>query len=116
AEQHQPAVAKFFLVTFAEKHARGGKDEKRAEKVEDKVKARNERNAQPDHDSAHDEGAENSPDQDAMLRFSGNAEVGEDKDKNKNVIDAERILDDVAGQKIEPCVGPFQAHDQNVEK
>ena len=115
AEPHQPAVAKFFLVAFAEKHAERGEDEKRPKEAENEVKTRDERNAQPNHYPAHDEGAENSPNQHAVLRFSGDAEIAEDQNKNKNVIDAERILDDVTGQKIETRLGPFQAHHENVE-
>ena len=61
------------------------------------------RDAEPDHQSAHDERADDSPDKHAMLIFFRDLEVGEDEDENENIIDAERVFDDVAGEEIERC-------------
>ena len=59
------------------------------------------RHAQPDHDRAHDQRAENSPDQDPMFVARRHPEVGEDQDEDEDVIDAERVLDQVTGKKID---------------
>ena len=72
-------------------------------------------NAEPDHQAAHYQRAENSPNQDAMLRSPRHPEIGEDQDENKNVIDAKGVLDDVAGEKIEPGVVAFGFPNQQVE-
>ncbi len=72
--------------------------------------------AEPDHDPAHDQRAKNAPDQHAMLRNGRNAEVGEDQNKNENVIDAERVFDEITGQKIERSVRAAQFPDQQIEE
>jgi hypothetical protein len=51
-----------------------------------------------------------------MLRDGGNAKAGEDQNKNENVIDAERVFDDITGQKIERSVGAAQFPDQQIEE
>ena len=50
-----------------------------------------------------------------MLRPRRNAEVAEDKDEDENVIDAERVFDEVAGEKIERVVRAAYAPDQKIE-
>ena len=40
----------------------------------------------------------------------------EDEHKNKNVVHAQRILDQVAGKKIEPVVWSFNTPDQSVKR
>ena len=48
-----------------------------------------------------------------MLRDERNFEIGEDENENKNVIDAERILDEVAGEKVQSTVRPLSfGHNQ----
>jgi hypothetical protein len=48
-----------------------------------------------------------------MLRDGRDFEISKDENKNKNVIDAERILDEVAGEKIQGAVRPLGlGHDQ----
>ncbi len=80
------------------------------------MKTRDQGDAEPNHDPAHHQRAKNTPDEDAMLRDGGNAEVGEDQNKNENVIDAERVFDEVTGQKIERSVRAAQFPDEQIEK
>ena len=54
----------------ANEHADAGDEEKGAEDVENEMEPLDQRDAEPDHHPAHDERAENSPDQDAMLRHA----------------------------------------------
>ena len=51
-----------------------------------------------------------------MLSNGRHAKISEDENKNKNVIDAERVLDEVTGQKIERCVRAAQFPDQQIEE
>ena len=43
------------------------------------------------------------------------SEVGEDQDEDENVIDAERVLDDVAGEKIERRFRALDVPDEEIE-
>src|SRR3954453_5397108 len=50
-----------------------------------------------------------------MLKFSANFEGGEDEDENEDVVDAERVLDDVAGEEIERVILAAQLPDEQIE-
>ena len=50
-----------------------------------------------------------------MLVLRRHPEVGEDEDENKNVIDAERIFDEVTGKKIDSLIWSLPAPDDGVE-
>ncbi len=50
-----------------------------------------------------------------MLVLRRHPEIGEDEDENEDVIDAERVLDQVAGKKIDPLVGSLPAPDDGVK-
>ena len=41
-----------------------------------------------------------------MLRDRWDFEIGEDENENKDVINAERILDEVTGEKIQGTIRP----------
>ena len=47
-----------------------------------------------------------------MLRLWRNAKMRKNQDENKNVIHAQRILDEVAGEKIQPVMWSFEAPHQ----
>ncbi len=53
------------------------------------------------NDTAHEQRAENSPEQHLVLVFVGNFEIAEDDEKYEQVVDAEREFDDVAGHELE---------------
>ena len=50
-----------------------------------------------------------------MLGNGRDAKIGKDEDEDEDVIDAERVFDDVAGQKIEAVVVAFRFPDQIVK-
>src|SRR5205807_3253599 len=95
AESHHKALPKILFARFSEKHPDCGDHEENSEEVQNKMKTRHQRDAEHDHYSSHDERAENSPDQRAMLCNGGHAKVSENQNKNENVVHAERVLDDV---------------------
>ena len=80
------------------------------------MKTRDQGDAEPNHDPAHDQRAKNAPHEHAMLRDGRDAEVSEDQNKNENVVDAERVFDEITGQKIERCVRAAQFPDQQIEE
>ena len=86
---------------FDKEHLDATVEEECAEHVENPFHDGDERHADPDHQAAHDQGAENAPVEHAMLVFARNTEVGEDQSDDKNVVHRERQLDEVAGDELE---------------
>ena len=96
-----PALTEFCFIAFAKSHANRGENQESAENIENKVKAIDERNAEPDHDAAHDQRANNSPNEHAMVRDRRHFEIAEDEDEDKDVIDAQRVFDQIPREEIE---------------
>ena len=86
---------------FDEEHLDAAVEEEGAEEVEDPIHQGDERDADADHQAAHDQRAENAPVQDAMLVFAGNAEIGKDEGDDKDVVHREGQLDQIAGDELE---------------
>jgi hypothetical protein len=53
--------------------------------------------------------------EDAMLVLLRHLEVGEDQDEDEDVVDAERVLDQVAGKEFERRFRPLQLPDEEIE-
>src|SRR5262249_4578442 len=85
------------------------KDEK------NKMKPPHQSDAEQNHGAAHDQGANNSPHQYAVLCAGRDPEVREDKHEHKNVVHAEGVLDQVAGKKIDCVVWAFYTPDDAVK-
>src|SRR6266852_1628760 len=98
---HDPALPKILRLLFDEKHSPRADQQKRAENVENELESIDELDTEPNHHAAHHQRADDSPHESAMLCHLGDAEVGEDHNENENVVNAERVLDHVAGQKFE---------------
>ena len=86
---------------FDEEHLDAAVEEEGAEEIEDPIHQGDERNANADHQAAHDQRAENAPVQDAMLVFAGDAEIGKDEGDDKDVVHREGQLDQIAGDELE---------------
>ena len=54
-----------------------------------------------DHDGAHDQRAEDAPEQHLVLIHGRHREVGEQQREDEDVVHAERFLDDVAGEELQ---------------
>src|SRR5437763_5835811 len=116
ATTHHPALAKIIRLLFHEKHSPGTDEKERSKKVENEIEALHQRNTEPDHDAAHDQRADDAPDESPMLRHRRHLEVLEDEHEDENVIDAERIFDDVAGEKLEPFFPSADFPNKQVEQ
>src|SRR5437763_619402 len=79
------------------------------------MKPLHESDPEPDHHAPHHKRSKNSPNQDAMLGARRDPEIIKDQDENENVIDAERVFDDVAGQKIEPRIVALRFPDEHAK-
>src|SRR5689334_13359570 len=60
-----------------------------------------ERHPYPDHETAHDEGAENTPKQNPMLMLGRNFEVGKDEGDNEDVVHRQGKFDEIPGKELE---------------
>jgi hypothetical protein len=84
-----------------ERHLDRRHDEQRAEDRQHPRKLRDQPGADRDHGAAHHQGAENAPEQHAMLVEPGNGEVGEQHRDHEHVVGAQRQLDDVTGEELQ---------------
>lgn len=100
---------------FSEEHAHCGDQQEQTEDVENEVKPADQRDAKQDHRAAHDQSADDSPDQDTMLCAGRNTKVREDQDEHKNVVHAQRVLDEVTGKKIDAVMWSFDTPDNTIE-
>src|SRR5437588_8027154 len=113
---HDPALPEILRLLFDEKHSPRADQQKRTENVENEIETIDQLDAEPNHHPAHHQRANDSPDQSAMLCQRWDAEVGEDQNENENVIDAERVLDHVAGKEFERLVRAADFPDHQVEQ
>src|SRR5262249_31935600 len=114
AHPQKPTVAKVSL-RLANSHPDSRDNQKNTKDIENEMKGGNERHAEPDHQPAHDQGADDAPYQNPMLRDRRDFEVGKDENKNKDVIDAERVLDEIAGEKIQGAIWAQHFGDDQTE-
>src|SRR5512139_1892842 len=89
------------LLFLLERDLDAGVNEKNAEEVEDPFETVNQGRADPDDRATHDEGTEDSPEEHTMLRGRRYAKHREDQDEYEEIVDAQRILDDVTGEELE---------------
>ncbi len=82
-----------------------GVDEERAEQLEHPVEARDERGPRGDHRASHADRPDDSPEQHTVLVLLRYAQEPEDQRDHEDVVDGERLLDDVGGQVRHRGVG-----------
>src|SRR5260370_32966190 len=100
---------------FTEKHSQRSEQQENAEQVANTMKPTHQRDAAQDHDSAHDQRAENSPHQRAMLRPRRDAEISKNQYENEDVINAQRIFDEESSKKIEAGFRSFNVPDEPIK-
>ena len=71
-----------------------------SEYVTDKVKMREELEAAKEEGGAHDDGAEHAPGEDAVLVVWGDAEAAEEDEEEEEIVDAERLLEQVSAGEL----------------
>src|SRR5882724_6202735 len=88
----------FFL---GEQHVDAGVDQKYAEDVHDPGEVFDQFGARRDHHTAHDQRADHSPLEQAMLHAVVHGKRAENDQEEKKIVDAQRFFDEVAGEKFE---------------
>jgi hypothetical protein len=72
-----------------------------AEHIQDPVELGQQPAAHQDHHGAQHDGADDADHQHPLLVVRGHREVGEDHQEHKDVVDRQRLLDQVAGQELQ---------------
>src|ERR1017187_10068542 len=85
-------------------HLDPGQDQKASKGKTQPSESIKQRRSQQDKHQPHDESAENPPEKNAMLQTRRHRKIAEDKDKEKDVVHAERIFDEIAGQELQPSL------------
>jgi hypothetical protein len=114
-ELHHARFPEIVPHMFPEKHARCRDQQEKTEDVQNEMKPTHQSDAEQDHGAAHDERANNSPHQYAVLCARWNPEMREDEHEHKNVVHAQGVLDEISGKKIEPVMWPFHTPDDAVK-
>src|SRR5215472_2184751 len=114
-EPHHASFPEIVRRIFPEKHARCGDQQEKTEDVQNEMKPTHQSDAEQDHGAAHDERANNSPHQYAVLCARWNPEMREDEHEHKNVVHAQGVLDEIPGKKIEPVMWPLHTPDDSVK-
>ena len=115
AHLQHPTLCEIASWMFPKQHAGRSDEQEETEEIKNEMKTVHQCDTAQDHGAAHDECPYYSPDQDASLRHRRNAKMRENQHKYENVVHAQRILDEIAGEKIERVVRSFDSPDQGVK-
>ena len=99
-ELEEPAVARIDVLVVGEHHTRRGEQQERPEHVEDPVEPLDQGDAGEDEDRPHHEGPEDAPEQHPVLVLRRHLEVAHDQRPDEDVVDAQALLDEVAGDVL----------------
>ena len=114
-QPHQRVPVRLDFLIALHRHTHTGNHQKGAEDVKNPVEVMDQRDAHGDHGGTHDQGAQDAPEQHLVLVQAGYAKVGEDKQKNEQVVDAEGLFEQVAGEKHQRYFRPFVDVQADVE-
>ncbi len=81
--------------------------QKGAKNINDPMESANQRCARNNKRRPHDKGAQNTPEENPMMQPWRNAKIAEQDDKDKNIVDTQRIFDQISGKKLQsvPAAG-----------
>ncbi len=91
------------LVAFPE-HVNSGVNKEGTEGGKKPVEARDQGGAGGDHDTAHEESANNAPGEDAVLNALVNVKSAENDEKDEKIVDAESFFNDIAGKVFQTAL------------
>src|SRR5690606_29940234 len=87
------------LVAALDEELDPGEHQKRTEDVNHPVEALEERRAEHDENRAHDERTQDPPEQDPVLVLTRNRECREDDDEDEDIVDRQRLLDQITREE-----------------
>src|SRR5438128_11462581 len=95
------------LFIFLHGHFDAGHNEQGAEDIEDPVQPLEQRNASKNEHGPYHQCTKNPPEEDCVLVARWHLEIREDQHEDKDVIDTERLFDQVAGEEFERWLWPI---------
>src|SRR5664279_2403229 len=94
-------ILRMRLLVPGENHFQAGENQERTERHEQPFEAVDEFDAQPDHQPAHEQRAQDAPEEHAMLVTRRNGKMREDEGDDEDIVHRERQLDDIAGDEFD---------------
>src|SRR5690606_30056892 len=98
-----------FAAFMAPEHPDAGENEESAEQEQDRLELHHQRHADADQQRTQHHDADNAPEQHPMLQGAWHADEAEDRRDDEDIVHREALLDDVAGEKLQP--GLAAAHE-----
>src|SRR5438128_2253862 len=98
-----------------EKELHAGRNQEGAKDVHHPTEPPEQRRPCEDERGAHHEDAEDPKEQDAVLVFARYPERRENDEEDEDIVDRERLLDEVAGEEFEAAVGAVLPGEEGVE-
>jgi hypothetical protein len=115
-EPHQRALLRVLLPAAVQVELDAGEDQEDAEHVDEPMEAREQRGAREDHQRTQHQRGQDPPEQHAVLGLEGDAEAREDHQEHEDVVDGERLLDQVAGQELDAGLRAEAPRHEGVER
>ena len=97
-------VLRRIVVAFDERHLERGQHKEAAKDDQNPLVLEDETRADTDHAAAHDQRADDAPEEHAMLILRRHREEREDQRDDEDVVHRERLLDDVANEILLCCL------------
>src|SRR3989338_960393 len=104
------------LLVFLHGHFEACDNQKQAECVHHPLEAMENRHTRPDKNRTHDERTENAPEKDLVLVLGRNVKITEHDEKHEDVVDRQRVFDDVTGEKKHAVFRAARHIDTEVEQ
>ena len=112
--QH-PVVLKRGLLVRGLEHLEPGEHQEGAKQEQDPLEGHDQCRAHANQDGPEHDDAEDAPEQHPVLVEAGNAEEGEDRGDDEDVVHRQRLLDQVAGEELEAGLGTARIPDPGAE-
>src|SRR5205085_2919610 len=103
------------LLVLVEEDLERGPDQDGAEDGDDPVEAVHQRHAREDQGAAQHDGAEHAPEEHPVLVLGRDREAPEEQHEDEEVVDRERLLQQVAGEELQPLLAPVLEPDEGAE-
>ena len=113
--KHPGFFKRRLFFALVQQHLDPGVDEEGGKDVQYPVEVRDQRFPDQDQQSAHDDCAEDPPEQNPVLVHPRHPEAGKDQRHDENVVERKALFHQKAGEKVHSLVNPFLIDDKHPE-
>lgn len=106
-EPDQFTVLDFIIIILHQQHFDTGDQQERREDIQGPTKGLDNNNPCRNHDAAHHQNTQNAPEQNAVLVFSRNMEIGQNNRHDEQIIQRQRQLDHIGSEIIHAIIRPL---------